>query len=114
MKETHTETRPWGRFERLTHNEKTTVKIITVEANQQLSLQYHNHREEYWRVLEGKGEVVLGEETLAAKKEDEFFIPTRTKHRMQTKNEQMIVLEISYGEFDEEDIIRLEDKYGRN
>ena len=113
MKETYTETRPWGQFEQLTHNEQTTVKIITVQPGQQLSLQYHNHREEYWRVLAGQGEVVLGDETLPAKKGDEFHIPTKAVHRMQTQDKELVILEIAYGNFDEEDIVRLEDKYGR-
>jgi len=113
MKEIHKETRPWGDFERLTHNELTTVKIITVQPNQQLSLQYHNHREEYWRILHGSGEVVIGDQTILAQKGDGFHIPKKAVHRMQTQDNTMVVLEISYGIFDEEDIVRLEDKYGR-
>ena len=114
MKDTYTENRPWGSFERLTYNEQTTVKIITVKPGAQLSLQYHHHREEYWRVIDGEGEIVLGEKTISAKKGDSFHIPQGTKHRMQTKDKEMVILEISYGEFDEEDIVRLEDKYGRS
>jgi mannose-6-phosphate isomerase-like protein (cupin superfamily) len=45
-----TEQRPWGIFERYSLNEPTTVKLIMVEANKRLSLQYHNNRDEFWAV----------------------------------------------------------------
>lgn len=114
MKETYIEHRPWGKFEQFTHNELSTVKIITVQPRQQLSLQYHHHREEYWRVVGGSGEVVIGDETLSARTGDSFYIPQGTVHRMQTLDDTLVILEIAYGEFDEEDIVRLEDKYGRS
>lgn len=113
MKQPYTETRPWGDFEQFTHNEQTTVKIITVKPHKKLSLQYHNHREEYWRVLDGQGEVVIDGTTHPANKGDSFHIPTNAVHRMQTGSETLVILEIAYGDFDEDDIVRLEDEYGR-
>lgn len=110
---TYKEERPWGDFEQFCHNEKTTVKIISVKPNSKLSLQYHNHREEFWRILEGKGQVVLGEEIINTKKGASFFIPKKIKHRIITKNASLKVLEISFGNFDEKDIVRLEDQYNR-
>jgi mannose-6-phosphate isomerase-like protein (cupin superfamily) len=47
------EQRPWGSFRRFTENEISTVKIITVNADQELSLQYHKNRDEFWKVLAG-------------------------------------------------------------
>ncbi len=114
MKEMFVEQRPWGQFEQFTHNEQTTVKIITVKPGQQLSLQYHHHREEFWRVLSGQGEVVIGEDTIPATQGDNFHIPKKAIHRMQTQDKELVILEIAYGNFDEEDIVRLEDKYGRS
>lgn len=105
--------RPWGNFEQFTQNEPTSVKIITAEPNQALSLQYHHTRDEFWYILEGKGTVVLGDEEIGAKAGDEFFIPRETKHRVKTQAERIRWLEISFGEFDENDIVRLEDKYNR-
>ena len=106
--------RPWGKFEQFTLNEKTTIKIISVKPRSRLSLQYHNHREEFWRVLSGRGEVVINDATLPAGQGDEFFIPVKTNHRVQTKASEMVFLEISFGQFDESDIIRIEDDYNRN
>ncbi len=105
--------RPWGNFEQFTLNEPTSVKVITAEPNQALSLQYHHKRDEFWYLVEGSGTVVLGDEEIPAKAGDEFFIPRGTKHRVKTGAERIRWLEISFGEFDENDIVRLEDAYGR-
>ena len=94
-------------------DELTTVKIITVNPGESLSLQYHNKREEFWRILSGKGKCVIGEETIEIAKGDEFFIPKKTKHRMTAEKESVEWMEISFGKFEEEDIVRLEDKYKR-
>ena len=107
------EERPWGKFEQFCHNEKVTVKIITVRPHSKLSLQYHRNRDEFWRVIEGKGEVVLGEKTLKAERNDEFFIPKETEHRMMTQDKTLEIMEISFGDFDENDIVRIDDIYQR-
>lgn len=111
--EKYEEKRPWGKFERFTQNEVSTVKILTVKPGEQLSVQYHKKREEFWRVVSGECEVILGEETHKAKKGDEFFVPKETKHSIKTTDSKTEILEISFGEFDENDIVRVEDKYGR-
>ncbi len=105
--------RPWGMFERFTLNEQSTVKIITVKAGEAFSLQTHKHREEFWRVLEGSGVITVGEVRHEVTVGDEFLIPTGTKHRAEGGPEGLKFLEIAFGEFDEGDIERLEDKYGR-
>ncbi len=107
------ETRPWGDFERFTLNEKTTIKIITVNAGEEFSLQTHEHRDEFWRVISGSGTVRIGDEEKEAKEGDTFFSARGTKHRVQGGPEGISFLEIAFGEFDENDITRLEDKYGR-
>lgn len=107
------EQRPWGDFERFTLNEQSTVKIITVKANQSFSLQYHNNREEFWKILKGEGLVTVGDETRKTAENEEIFIPKNTNHRMEGITD-ISFLEIAFGEFDENDIVRLEDKYGRN
>ena len=107
------EKRPWGSFERFCHNEMTTVKMIQVNPNESLSLQFHYHRDEFWRVLEGVGHITIGQETTLVKKGDEFFIPRETKHQIKTSSSSLSILEISFGNFDENDIVRLEDKYNR-
>lgn len=107
------EERPWGNFERYTLSEKSTVKIITVKAGEALSLQTHEHRDEFWRVVKGSGTVHVGETDHPAKEGDTFFIPRHSKHRASGGSEDLVFLEIAFGEFDETDIIRLEDKYSR-
>ena len=91
--------------------EKT--KIITVKPNSKLSLQYHNHRDEFWRIISGKGKVIVGDKEYNAKTGDTFMIPKKTKHRMITEESEIVFLEIATGKVDEDDIIRLEDAYGR-
>ncbi len=112
--ETYTEVRPWGKFEQFTKNESTTVKIITVHPNQQLSLQLHHSRAEFWRVIAGNGTIEIDRTRLQAHPGDEFFIPMETTHRMNAGTNGLQILEIAYGHFDEADIVRLEDTYGRS
>ncbi len=107
------ETRPWGNFERFTLNEKTTVKIITVAAGESISLQTHDHRDEFWRVIKGSGVIRIGEEDKDAKAGDMFFTPRHAEHRITGGPEGLVCLEIAFGDFDESDIRRLEDRYGR-
>lgn len=106
--------KPWGWFEQFVKEEPVTVKIIAVKPQEALSLQYHNYRREYWRILSGEGEVSLGDTVLPAKAGDEYFIAEKQTHRIKAGNSQVKILEISFGKFDENDIVRLEDKYKRN
>jgi mannose-6-phosphate isomerase-like protein (cupin superfamily) len=108
------EERPWGNFERFTLNENTTVKMITVNAGQAFSLQTHEHRDEFWYVLTGSGLVTAGDTHKEAHAGDSFFIKAGMQHRVECKDDRLIFLEIAFGDFDESDIKRLEDKYGRN
>ena len=105
--------KPWGQFKQFTHNELSTVKIISLNSSSSLSLQYHNNRTEFWRIISGHPIVTVGETTTNASPGDEFFIDKLQKHRIETKDEPAQFLEIAHGDFDEEDITRLEDKYGR-
>lgn len=107
-------TRPWGNFEQFTHNESTTVKIITVNPRESLSLQTHAKREEFWRIISGNGTVTIGKEQHPCALGDEFFIPLGAEHRVTGGENGVTFLEIAFGNFDENDIVRLEDKYGRN
>lgn len=106
--------KPWGDYKRFTLNKPSTVKLLTVLPFQQLSLQTHDKREEFWRLLPGgEGIVTLGDNEYDAKPGDEFYIPYQTKHRLKAKDQTVYILEISFGDFDEDDIKRLTDDYGR-
>jgi mannose-6-phosphate isomerase-like protein (cupin superfamily) len=108
------EVRPWGNFERFTLNEKSTVKIITVNPGEELSLQQHAHRDEEWRVLSGSGKVTVGEVVTDVHPGDTFFVRRGTRHRVAGGMLGLTFLEIALGDFDEADITRFEDRYGRS
>ena len=107
------EERPWGLFRRFTNNEVSTVKIIKVNPNEELSLQSHSKREEFWRVLSGGGVFEIDGKEYTIEKDLEQYIPVGVKHKMKANDLGLEVLEIALGDFDEGDIIRYEDKYGR-
>ena len=107
--------RPWGKFTQYTENEKTTVKIIEVESGHQLSKQRHENRDELWVALDYGLVAYINDVEIPMKIGEKVFIPRTTSHTI--KNYSVIdsarFLEIAFGHFDEDDIVRLEDKYGR-
>ena len=105
----------WGRFEQYTHNLPCTVKIITVAPGGILSRQYHHRRDELWVILDAGACVELDGKVLHPEPEEKLFIPRQTIHRLSSSVDEgeVRILEISFGEFDEDDIVRLEDVYGR-
>lgn len=107
------ETRPWGNFVEFVKNQPCTVKIITVEKGQAFSLQYHESRDEFWRIISGKGLATVGDQKKEIAVGDDYFVPRKSLHRIEAVDEPVVLLEISYGNFDEEDIVRIEDKYDR-
>jgi mannose-6-phosphate isomerase-like protein (cupin superfamily) len=107
------EDRPWGSFERFTLNEPSTVKIITVKPGEAFSLQKHKDRDEWWKILGGDGKAIIGEAEKEIKAGDEYFLPRGTNHRITAGRSAVVFLEISFGDFDEDDIVRVSDRYGR-
>ncbi|WP_048555213.1 phosphomannose isomerase type II C-terminal cupin domain [Nostocoides japonicum] len=106
--------RPWGRFEQFVTNEPCTVKIITVQPGHRLSLQTHDRRGEFWRILDGTLRVTVGHDTRTVRSGDSVWIPVRTLHRMESLGDTPVrVLEIAFGDFDEADIVRHDDDYAR-
>lgn len=113
------ETRPWGKFLQFTENENTTVKIIEVKPQQQLSVQRHQNRDELWMALDPGLVALVGDETVFMTDVEvgiePVFVPRGTTHSVKNANlvSDARFLEISFGEFDENDIERLRDVYGR-
>ena len=105
--------RPWGNFRRYTHNESTTVKLITVLAGQQLSVQRHQHRDELWVILDDGLQVRIEDDEFEASAGDELFISRGSIHTIGGGASGGRFVEIAFGHFDEDDIERLEDRYGR-
>ena len=89
------------------------VKIITVNPGESLSLQYHTKREEYWFILSGSGIARVGTEQITLETGGSCFVPKQAHHRITAGTDSLVFLELAFGEFDENDIVRLEDKYGR-
>ena len=109
----YTEDRPWGRFEKFHENQLSTVKLIYIKANSRLSLQYHRQRWEFWKVIKGTAQVELDGKIIEVKEEENIVIQKEGKHRVKALNNNCVILEISYGNFDENDIVRIEDDYER-
>lgn len=108
-----TENRPWGWFRGFTKNEPSTVKILFIKKGEVFSLQKHLHRDEFWRVLTGDPDITIDGKTVRAQPGDEFEFSRETSHQISAPTNNIEVLEISRGEFDENDIVRQKDKYGR-
>ena len=107
------EERPWGEFVEFARNTPSTVKIITVNAGQAFSLQTHAKRDEFWRVISGDGTIEIGGTKVSIEIGGDHFVPRAMAHRITAGTSTVVVLEVSLGDFDEKDIVRLEDRYGR-
>jgi len=104
--------KPWGNFKQFSLNKKSTVKILEVNPNQILSLQKHKKRDEMWYFITD-GYCRIGNEDKKVKEGGTVDIGKGVIHRLYAKDKRVLVLEVSFGNFDENDIIRIEDKYDR-
>ena len=114
MEEALVDHRPWGKFEQFTHNEISTIKILYVERGKRLSLQSHQNREELWIALDDGVMTEINGVSKVLKKGEKVFIAKKARHRLSSSENSVRVLEIAWGYFDEKDIIRYEDDFGRD
>ncbi len=107
--------RPWGQFTILQDGVGFKVKRLEVLPKQATSLQHHNKRDEHWVVVSGSGIIINGDKTLKLNHNDSTYIKKGTKHRiMNDGDEVLVIIEVQCGdELIEEDIVRYEDRYGR-
>lgn len=105
--------RPWGDELWLTKEKPSMVKLITVNPGEVNSLQYHHNRDEYWYILSGNGYAIIDNKEIYLESGSSCFVPREIKHRFRGGTEKLTLIELAYGDFDEKDIVRLEDKYGR-
>lgn len=107
--------KPWGRFETLSSNDNYWHKKITVSPGKRLSFQVHSERDEFWIIDQGHGVVRIGDEYVSASPGKTFFIRHGTPHRIENTGDVPIVFtEIAIGtSVREDDILRLEDDFGR-
>lgn len=107
--------RPWGWYETIESNNPTyKLKKIWVNPSERFSLQYHNDRKEHWIIVEGSGTIQLNQYTEEVYPGKHFCIPQGSRHRMTAGEQGVLFYEIQYGtNCAEDDIVRLEDDYGR-
>lgn len=105
--------KPWGKFEQFTLNEKSTVKLIYINPEQRTSLQTHKNRSETWCVVRGQCQVIVGDLKMNLYENGIVHIPVGMPHRIIGLDERAVILEIAFGEFDEADIVRIQDDYER-
>ncbi len=108
--------RPWGNFDSVDEGDRYKVKRITVKPGARLSVQMHHHRAEHWIVVSGTAKVYRNDEEHVLTENESIFIPLGHKHSLE--NPGIIPLEIievqSGAYLGEDDIVRFEDKYGRD
>jgi mannose-1-phosphate guanylyltransferase/mannose-6-phosphate isomerase len=108
--------RPWGTYEDIDVSERFLVKRITVKPRAKLSLQKHMHRAEHWVVVKGTALVTRGEEQFILKEDESTYIPLGTVHRLENPGKILLeIVEIQSGSYlREDDVLRLDDVYGRH
>jgi mannose-1-phosphate guanylyltransferase/mannose-6-phosphate isomerase len=106
-------TRPWGSFKQYANNEAVTVSLMTMQPNQRLSLQSHTARAELWIVLDAGAIVQVNDEILHPNAGDEIWIPANAKHRLSSAGPAVRVLEVAFGNWQQDDITRYEDDFNR-
>lgn len=107
--------RPWGCYVSVDAGPGYQVKHLTVKPGAQLSLQKHRHRAEHWVVIQGTAEVTRGQQQLVLEANMSIDIPRDCVHRLGNPSGELLhVIEVQTGSYlGEDDIIRLEDVYGR-
>ena len=105
--------KPWGTYEVLLDAPTYKVKRIVVNPYERFSLQYHNHREEHWVIVEGYGQIHISGRDHTGNLGSHWVIRPKEIHRATAGVDGLIFIETQTGDCREEDIVRLQDDYGR-
>jgi mannose-1-phosphate guanylyltransferase/mannose-6-phosphate isomerase len=107
--------RPWGWFESIDQGPRFQVKRLMVAPGATLSLQYHRHRAEHWVVVSGVAEVTCDGRVFRLEEDQSTYVPLKSPHRLANPGSQPVeIIEVQSGDYlGEDDIVRLEDTYGR-
>ncbi|MEA2777474.1 MAG: mannose-phosphate guanylyltransferase / mannose-6-phosphate isomerase [Acetobacteraceae bacterium] len=107
--------RPWGYYESLIQGDRFQVKRIVVTPGRQLSLQSHFHRAEHWVVVNGTARVTRDNEILIVRENESVYLPLGCVHRLENPGKiPLTLIEVQSGAYlGEDDIVRLQDTYGR-
>jgi mannose-1-phosphate guanylyltransferase/mannose-6-phosphate isomerase len=107
--------RPWGTFTVLEEGPGYKIKRVEVYPQGRLSLQFHHRRSEHWVVVSGQAQVTRGEEVFILQPNESTFIPQEVPHRLENPGTTpVVIIEVQNGDYlGEDDIVRMEDVYGR-
>jgi mannose-1-phosphate guanylyltransferase/mannose-6-phosphate isomerase len=108
--------RPWGWYQTMDLGERFRVKRIVVLPGKRFSLQKHHHRAEHWVVVRGTAEVTRDEELLLLRENESVYLPLGCVHRLANPGRIAVeIVEVQTGAYlEEDDIVRIEDDYGRS
>jgi mannose-1-phosphate guanylyltransferase/mannose-6-phosphate isomerase len=107
--------RPWGSYTVLEEGVRYKIKRIVVNPGERLSLQMHYHRSEHWVVVSGAAKVTIGDNEIFIHENESAYVPKSSVHRLENPGKVPLeIIEVQNGEYvGEDDIVRVEDKYGR-
>jgi len=107
--------RPWGSYDCVDSGQRYQVKRITVKPGAKLSVQMHHHRSEHWVVVRGTARVTNGDKSILLTENQSTYIPIGQTHSLENPGNIVLeLIEVQSGPYlGEDDIVRLEDQYGR-
>ena len=106
--------KPWGAYTDIYRTPTTVFKQINLKPGGAISYQFHKEREEFWYISSGQGIMKINEEEVYAKAGDTFYMNKMDRHMIENTGDLMLtIMEMQCGQCREDDIVRLEDKYGR-
>lgn len=107
--------RPWGKYDSIDSGDRYQVKRITVKPGEGLSVQMHHHRAEHWVVVAGTAKVTINGDTRLIGENESIFIPLGARHCLENPGKiPLDLIEVRSGPYlEEDDIVRLSDRYGR-
>jgi mannose-1-phosphate guanylyltransferase/mannose-6-phosphate isomerase len=107
--------RPWGTYDSLEEGQRFQVKRIVVKPGATLSLQKHHHRAEHWVIVSGTAEVTCDDKVFLLTENQSTYIPLGSRHRLRNPGKLPLeLIEVQSGAYlGEDDIVRLDDVYGR-
>lgn len=108
--------RPWGKYDSVDQGGRYQVKRITVNPGEKLSVQMHHHRAEHWIVVSGTANVTIDENTFLVSENQSVYIPLGAVHALENPGKiPLELIEVQSGAYlGEDDIVRFDDRYGRD
>jgi mannose-1-phosphate guanylyltransferase/mannose-6-phosphate isomerase len=107
--------RPWGSYDSLGQGPRFQVKLLRVKPGAVLSLQMHHHRAEHWVVVAGSARITRDDDVFMLYENQSTYIPVGVKHRIENPGSITLeIIEVQSGSYlGEDDIVRFDDRYGR-